>query len=54
MPDLGSQPAGRSEGRGKVIERDADPIMHRQVDSDGVLAAAPVLHERVPSRDSAR
>ena len=44
--------AVRSEGQGKVVERDADSILDRHVDSDGVVAAAQVLHKRVPSRDS--
>jgi hypothetical protein len=53
MPDLGRLPAARSEGQGKVVERDADSILDRHVNSDGIVAAAQVLHERVPGRDSA-
>jgi hypothetical protein len=37
----------------KLVERDADSIMDGQVDGELVVAAAQVLHERVPGRDRA-
>ena len=43
-----------SEGAGELGERDADPIMDGHVGGDRVVAAAQVLHERVPGRDSAQ
>jgi hypothetical protein len=49
----GQSARGSVRGQGKVVEHDADAILDRHVDGDGVVAAAQVVHERAPSRDSA-
>ena len=45
--------ARRSEKQSKLVQRDREPIPHRQVDGQGVVAAAQVLHERVYGGDGA-
>src|SRR4051812_9080298 len=42
-----------SDGYGEFVERDADPVVYRDVGSQFVVAAAQVLHECVPGRDGA-
>jgi len=44
----------RSEGQREVVERDANSIMDRHLFSECVVAAAQVLHERMPSSDRVR
>ena len=45
--------AQSSDREGRFVERDADPFMDGQVDGELVVAAAQVLHERMPGRDRA-
>jgi hypothetical protein len=36
------------EGHSELVERDADPILRRQIGGDRVVAATQVLQERLP------
>src|SRR5262249_28029382 len=42
-----------SEAEGELIEGGADPVVHWHVNSEFVVSAAKVLHERVPGRNRA-
>jgi hypothetical protein len=51
---IGYGVSAASEAQGEIVERHPDPIMGGRTSGEFVMAAADVLHERVPGRDRAQ